>query len=220
MDRRLAIAGGLVLLVAALYWGLGGRLSSPDAPPGDTTDLPRIPANVVGADEPWRLATSPAVNGLQARLRHPPAAEIDTTALRNRRLLRVTYAGPNNDPPALTDGFSVTVTLRDRPADTPLDTLVRRSIRTTRRVGGAVLAPVRPARVRGRPARRWTQESAMGGPVDHQFVALGERTVAQIAASVTGPDTARYERTIDTIRQTIRFVDRGRRGGPPAADRP
>lgn len=207
---RLAIAVGLLLLGAALYWGIEGPFPWTEAPPSSDSVAaarPCIPATVVEGDSAWPVAASPVVNGVRVRLRHPPAAEVDTNAHRGRRRLRVTYAGPNNEPPALTDGFSVAVTLRDRPANTPLDTLARRSIRATRRVGGALLDPVRTTSIRDRPARRWTQESAMGGTVDHHLVVLDGGTLAHIAASVVGTDTARYDRTIDVMRQTLRIVD-------------
>lgn len=211
MSRRLglAIAGGMLLLVAALYWGSMVPLAGTEgAPAGDSAaaDRSRIPADVVDGDRAWPVAASPPVNGVRLRLRHPPSATVDTTLRPGPPRVRVTYAGPDNDPPALTDGFSVTVTLRDRPANTPLDTLVRRSIRSTRRVGGPVLAPVRDTSLLDRPARRWTQESAMGGPVDHHLVALDERTVAHVTASVVGTDTARYERTVAVVRRTLRVV--------------
>lgn len=47
----------------------------------------------------------------------------------------------------------------------------------------------------------------MGGPVDHLLAALDERTVAHVTARVVGADTARYERTIDVLRRTLRVVD-------------
>ena len=212
MSRRLglAIAGGLLLLVAVLYWGSMVPLAGTEGTPaGDSAaaDRSRIPADVVDRDRVWPVAASPPVNGVRLRLRHPPSATVDTTLRPGPPRVRVTYAGPNNDPPTLTDGFSVAVTLRDRPANTPLDTLVRRSIRSTRRVGGPVLAPVGDTSLLDRPARRWTQESAIGGPVDHHLVALDRGTLAQIAASVVGTDTARYDWTIDVMRQTLRIVD-------------
>jgi hypothetical protein len=213
-SRALAIAGGLLLLGAALYWGIEGHFVRPDgAPSSDSAaaDRVRIPADVVDGEESWPVAASPVVNDVRVRLRHPPSAAVDTALRPGPPRVRVTYAGPANDPPALTDGFLLAVTLRNRPSNTPLDTLVRRSIRSTRRVGGPVLAPVRDAPLQGRPGRRWTQESAMGGPVDHHLVALDERTVAHVTASVVGVDTARYERTIDVLRRTLRVVDAERR---------
>jgi hypothetical protein len=221
--RGLVIAGGLLLLGAALYWGVGDRFARTSrAPSSDSAaaDRVRIPADVVDGGEPWPVAASPVVNGVRVRLRHPPSAAVDTSVRPGPPRVRVTYAGPRNDPPALTDGFSVAVALRDRPATTPLDTLVRRSIRSTRRVGGPVLAPVRAAPLQGRPGRRWTQESAMGGPVDHHLVAIDERTVAHVTASVVGTDTARYERTLDVVRRTLRIVDTERRPSSGANIRP
>ncbi|MFB6249727.1 MAG: hypothetical protein ABEL97_14270 [Salinibacter sp.] len=209
--RGLAIAGGLLLIGAALYWGIGDRFAGSSRSDTATADRIRIPADVVDGRRAWPVAASPAVNGVRVRLRYPPSAAVDTTLRPGPSRVRVTYAGPGNDPPALTDGFSVTVTLRERSANTPLDTLVRRSTRATRRVGGPVLAPVRDTSLLDRPARRWTQESAMGGAVDHHLVALSERTVAHVTASVVGADTARYERTIDVLRRTLRVVHAQRR---------
>jgi len=219
MKRGLALLAALLLLGAALYWGLGERGTAPDREEGSLRVT--IPDDVVGAEHPWPTAASPPLHGVQVRLRHPAPAEADTAAGPGPRRLRVLYAGPANEPPALTDGFSLTVALRARATGTPLDTLVHRKIRETRRVGGAVLEPVRRASVRGRPGRRWTQENALGGPADHHLVALDDSTVALISASVVGADTARYERTIDAMRRTLRVVasprapSSGRSARPP-----
>lgn len=64
MSRRLglAITGGLLLLVAALYWGSMVPLAGTEgAPAGDSAaaDRSRIPATVVDGDRAWPVAASP-----------------------------------------------------------------------------------------------------------------------------------------------------------------
>ena len=200
MKRILAVASAVLPLGVAAYWMVGNRL--PLAGKVETQDV----ENVVGAVEAWDSAVSPVVRGVRFRIKSPSGSEVDTTAYRDRRLLRVLYAGPNNEPPALTDGFSPTVSLRPRAAGTPLDTLARRRVEKTRRAGGTVIRPVRRDSFHGRPARTWTQESALGNAVEHRVVALGDRAVAAIAASVVGRDTARYEQTVAAMLQTLQFT--------------
>ena len=203
MKRLLVTLGVLLLIGTAIYWGLGNRGVDLGAAPPDSSQR----ATVVGARAAWTVATSSVVNGVRARLKHPDRLQVDTAARQGRRRLRLLYAGPNNEPPALTDGFSVTISLRPRPPGLPLDTIAQRQIRQAQQVGGAVIAPMRNNRLQGHPARIWTQESAMGSPVTHRLLALNERTVASISASVVGADTARYHRTIEAMLGTLRFVD-------------
>ena len=156
--------------------------------------------------EEWPTAVSPAVGGFRFRIQYPSKVAVDTTAFRDRRLLRFTRSGPNNQPPALTDGFSLTISLRPRSTEAPLDSLAQRQITETRRAGGEVITPVRAARFQDRPSRRWTQESAMGNAVEHRIIALDDHALATTTVSVVGTDTARYTRTITSMLQTLRFA--------------
>jgi hypothetical protein len=218
MKRALAIAGSVLLVAALTLWASGYRL--PTAWTGsvgrtldrlegeETQDSSRASASPPAAAERTDAAdstlVSPASQGYRFRIWKPTSATVDTTEVRGHPFVRFTVAGPENDPPALTDGFTLTVALRPR-AGIPLDSLAQADIAETKQVGGAVLDPVRRDSFRGRPSRFWVQKSAMGGPVTHRLIALGPTAVADVSWSTAGADPQNHEATIRSMLRSLRF---------------
>jgi hypothetical protein len=169
---------------------------------------------VLGVPAFWASARSPAAAGHRFVVRHPHGLRVDTSAHRGRQVLQFLYAGPDNEPPALTDGFTVSVEIAGRSDTLTLRAAARSRIRTTREVGGEVRQAVRDTTVQGRRALAWSQESAMGGVVDHRLVALGPQAMASVTNSVVGRRPA-YEATIAAMLRSLRFRAAGApRAGP------
>ncbi len=144
-------------------------------------------------------------NGYGFTMQHPRALEIDQPHLYHTRFL---YAGPNNDPPALTDGFTVTVRLLGTSPDSSLSQFVDDQISDTRRVGGSLLGLVRDTSHRHRNALAWRVQSAMGPSVRHLTVRLDRETLAAVSTSAVGSDTSTYTRRIDSMLSTLQFRKR------------
>jgi hypothetical protein len=218
MKRALAIAGSVLLVAVLALWAFGYRLPAAWTGSVDRTidqlerrwtqDSSRASARPAAPAERTDAAdstlVSPASQGYRFRIWKPPSATVDTTQVQGHPFIRFTVAGPENDPPALTDGFTLTIALRPR-AGRPLDSLVRAEIAETKQVGGAVLDPVRRDSFRGRPSRTWVQESAMGGPVTHRMTALGTTAVAEVSWSTAGADPQNHETTIGSMLRSLRF---------------
>jgi len=214
MKRAFAIAGSALLVAGLALWASGIR--PPDAWTGAvdrTTDFLKrngaqdsTPASTPTerSDATDSTLVSPASGGYRFRIWQPPTATVDTTQVRGHPFIRFTVAGAKNDPPALTDGFTLTIALRPRDGR-PLDALVQAETAETKQVGGAVLDPVRRDSFRGRPSRIWAQESAMGGAVTHRLVALGETAVADVSWSTAGADPQNHEATIRSMLRSLRF---------------
>ena len=141
----------------------------------------------------------PHVDGWRFALRHPPTTEISRP---NDHTTRFLYAGPDNEPPTLTDGFTVTVHITE---GFSLSSYIEREMETTAQVGREVLEPPVDTTHRDRPAQRWRQESAMGGPVSHWAIALTPTTIAHVARSTVGAETATYDAQTRVLRESLRF---------------
>ena len=218
MKRALGIAGSVCLVAALALWASGYR--PPEAwtgsvdrtidrlERGGTQDSSRAsappPAATERPDAADSTLVSPVSQGYRFRIWKPPSATVDTTQVQGHPFIRFTVAGPENDPPALTDGFTLTIAVRPR-AGRPLDSLVQADIAETQQVGGRVVDPVRRDSFRGRPSRTWGQESAMGGPVTHRMTALGTTAVADVSWSTAGADPQNHDTTIRSMLRSLRF---------------
>jgi hypothetical protein len=125
MKRVLAIAGSVLLFAALTLWASGYRLPTAwtgsvgrtlDRLEGEgAQDSSRASASPPAAAERTDAAdstlVSPVSQGYRFRIWKPPSATVDTTQVRGHPFVRFTVAGPENDPPALTDGFTLTVAL-------------------------------------------------------------------------------------------------------------
>jgi hypothetical protein len=167
--------------------------------------VPDSQAQVGGASDSGRAwFRSPALSGgYSVTMRHRRDADVAVPAADR---VRVRYVGPANEPPALTDGFTVTIRIHEGVGgEAARAAFVERSIASTARVGGEVLRPPRDTTFQSRPALWWRQESAMGGTVTHWAVRLDGRSMATVATSLVGTDTAAYRRRIRALRRSLAF---------------
>lgn len=163
-----------------------------------------VPTNSLHTLDPWFRAPT-GLHEYGYTLQFPRNVDVDRP---RPHLTRFLFAGPTNDPPALTDGFLVNIRLVDTAADTSVQQFVRREIRQSERAGGEVLSPVRDTTLQTRDGLYWRQESVLGNTVDHHVVALDSETAALITSSAVGAKTNLYERTIDAMLSTLRFRKR------------
>lgn len=157
----------------------------------------------------FRSPTGP--NGYGYVLKYPRLLQIDQDRPHHTRFL---YAGPHNEPPALTDGFAVHLGLVGTSPDTSLRESARAQIRQSRRAGGRRLSPLRDTTVQDHRALAWRQESGLGHPTRHLTIALGPETIGTVSASAVGSQTAAYERAIGQMLSTLRFQQRPTSAGP------
>lgn len=139
------------------------------------------------------------------RLKYPRRLQVDQHRLRHTRFI---YAGPKNEPPALTDGFSLHVGLKGISPDSTLREHARIRSQRSRRAGGKRLSSVRDTTVGRHEALFWTEKTAMGPVAHHLAVALGPETIASISYSTVGTRREAYRQTVRRILSTLRFPSR------------
>lgn len=147
-------------------------------------------------------SSAPTPEGWRFAIHRPQSAELKRP---NSRYTRVLYVGPANEPPALTDGFSVVVGFEKKPSTATLQEYVERTIEKQQPGAGPVLRPPRDTSHHKRAAVWWRQESAMGNPVTQWAIAINEGTVANVVTSVTSPDPDRYQRQVRALLQSLHF---------------
>lgn len=160
---------------------------------GDTQD--EAPAT----STPERTTTEQVSNGYALSLVVPEGAELSREA---ERYYKVLYAGPENEDPALTDGYTVTMTLLAKQAGTPLQTFVEDVRADTANAEGATIAEVT---VGGRSGLSFTHETELGNGVTKHYVLVDDETVAEISTSIVGENTEQYESAIDDMLSTLTF---------------
>lgn len=144
-------------------------------------------------------ASGDHARGWRFALSHPADVRISRP---NQRYTRFLHVGPRNEPPALTDGFSVVVGLHCHRG--PLREYVDKAIESPPDDRRVLSSPTDTTH-RGRRAVIWRQVSAMDSSVDHWAVALDSSTVATVAISVTGPASERDRQRARQMRQSLRF---------------
>jgi hypothetical protein len=178
---------------------------------GCRSDIDSAHADALPAPPVWfRSPTGP--HGYGFTLRYPRTLQIKQPRLHHTRFQ---YAAPANEPPALTEGFGVSVRLVDRSPHTPLLQFANEQIAETKRVGGALQSPIRDTTHRSREALFWRQESAMGTSVRILAVALGDNVLARVSTSTVGRDTSTYDRVANDLIRSLQFRKRPTR--PPSS---
>ena len=146
--------------------------------------------------------STPHTNGWRYALRYPRSLEISRPDARTTRFL---YTGPNNDPPALTDGFTVTIRFHTISETTTVQEYIDTEIERQTEVGGSLLRAPDDTTHGDRPAIWWRQESGVGTPVTHWAIALSDSAAAIVSTSAVGADTASYEAHAQAIRASLQF---------------
>lgn len=146
-----------------------------------------------------RYTTEAIANGYALSFVPPAGA---TVSLERDTFYKVLYAGPQNEYPALTDGFTVTMTILAKDPAASLQSFVegeRDSIRT------AVDAPITEATINNREALSFDYQTELGTQASNAYVRIDDETAAVITTSIVNGDTARYERMISDMIATLTF---------------
>lgn len=138
-------------------------------------------------------------------LRYPRPLQVDQHRLRHTRFI---YAGPNNEPPALTDGFSLHIGLERTSPDTTLREHSRAQIQNNRRAGGKRVSAFRDTTIRGHKGLFWREKTAMGPVASRLAVGLGPETLASISYTTVGTSRKAYARHVRRMLATLRFPTR------------
>lgn len=138
-------------------------------------------------------------------LRYPRPLQVDQHRLRHTRFI---YAGPNNEPPALTDGFSVHIGLERTSPDTTLREHARDQIQDNRRVGGKRVSSFRDTTIGSHKGLFWKEKTAMGLVASRLAVGLGPETLASISYTTVGTRRKAYTRHVRRMLSTLRFPTR------------
>lgn len=163
-----------------------------DQQPATTT--PEDTTSELAFVEGWATyATSSLPTNHTLQVRHPQSAEADEDVPGFHQIL---YAGPQNEDPALTDGFSVTITTQTKAATTSVEAVARQD------APGAVTQE----RIGGRFAYTYTDTAAMGNEVTHAYYSLDETAVTKVSFSIIAPEERQemYRRAIGMILTTLR----------------
>lgn len=143
-------------------------------------------------------------------LKYPHRLQVDQHRLHHTRF---TYAGPENEPPALTDGFVLHVGLESISPDSTLRQHARAHSEHPRSGGGMRLSSFRDTTVQNRRALSWTEKTALGPMARHLAVALGPETIASVSYSTVGGRSDVYHRFVREMLSTLRFQ---KRPAPPS----
>ena len=143
-------------------------------------------------------------------LRYPRPLQVEQHRLRHTRFI---YAGPNNEPPALTDGFSLHIGLERTSPDTTLREHARAQIQDNRRVGGKKVSSFRDTTIGSHEGLFWKEKTAMGPVASRLAVGLGPETLASISYTTVGARRKTYARHVRRILSTLRFSTRA---APPS----
>lgn len=125
-----------------------------------------------------------------------------TVSVERDTYYKVLYAGPSNEPPALTDGYTITMTLLDKDPSASFRAFVeseRDSIRT------AVGAPLSETTLSGRDAYVFSYETELGTDATDTFALVDDETVARVTVSAVGPNAQGYRSTINDVLDSIVF---------------
>lgn len=127
----------------------------------------------------------------------------DLSQLRREQssLIRLLYAGPQNEPPALTDGFSVAVGLETISQGTTLTEFAESSAHPP----SPLLSPPQDTSLGTRPAVHWRQKSGLGDSIHRWALRLTDQKVATVATSTMGTDSSRYQTRIDDMLESLEF---------------
>jgi len=151
----------------------------------------------------FRSPTGPGHYGYL--LRYPRHLEIDQPRL---GLVRFLYAGPKNDPPALTDGFTLHIGIEHTSPSASLRERARDRIQNNRRAGGKLVSSFRDTTIRGHEGLVWTEKTAMGPVASRLAVGLGPKTHVSISYSAVGGKQKFYKQQVGRMLSTLRFTTR------------
>lgn len=153
----------------------------------------------VRLNEWFRLPTGLSRHGYL--LRYPRHLQVDQHRLHRTRFI---YAGPKNEPPALTDGFSVHIGLERTSPDTTLREHAREQIQDNRCAGGSESLPSET-----RPSAATRASSGGKKPSWVRWRAalplLGPETLASISYSAVGARRKAYEQHVRRMLATLPF---------------
>lgn len=156
---------------------------------------------------PYRWFRSrPGPHGYGFVVRVPDSLQVSEPATGVTRFL---YAGHRNDPPALTDGFTLTVHFRATPRASSLHEVVQQTIREADSTNGAVLSPPRDTVYHGYRSIYWRQRSALGHPITRWALALDRESVVLLSTARVGPTREVYRQPVSDILSTLKFWHRG-----------
>lgn len=151
----------------------------------------------------FRSPTGPGRYGYL--LRYPRHLEIDQPRL---GLVRFLYAGPKNDPPALTDGFTLHIGIERTSPSASLRERARDQIQNNRRAGGKLVSSFRDTTIRGHESLVWTEKTAMGPVASRLAVGLGPKTYVSVSYSAVGGKRKFYKQQVRRMLSTLRFTIR------------
>lgn len=146
-----------------------------------------------------RTTTDPIVNGYALSFIVPEGATVSQEA---DVFYKVLYAGPNNESPALTDGFTVTMTLEEKAQSTPFREFVETARAALRTPGDGAIAT---STFYGRDGYSFEREIELGNVVTEQYVHVDDTTVARVTVSMVGENAISYRSMVDSLLESLTF---------------
>lgn len=172
---------------AASVWGDGSELVANCRAAGDVA---------LAARE----TTPPLVNGYRISYTPPQGAQVE----REREgVYKILFAGADNEPPALTAGYTITMSLSAKAPEATLADVAAQVAAQDR--AGATSSSFRPARVAGRDAQVFTTTTALGNTVTEHILAVGSSTAARVTTSLVGDNLAAYRAAVAAVLDSLQF---------------
>lgn len=190
---------GVVIVAVLVFILIPDETTTPDRSNEQEQTQEQTEDNRETRSEPGATTTAAIANGYALSFVMPDGATLSREA---GRYYKVLYAGPENEDPALTNGYTVTMTLFEKMPNISLGKFVEDVRQDT---ANAEDAEIREADVAGRGGYVFAHETGLGNTVTEHFTLVDTETVLQISTSVVGTDIASYEADIEELLGTLEF---------------
>ncbi len=155
----------------------------------------------VSGEALYPYTTMEIVDGRALSFVPPPGTDV---SVENETFYKILFAGPTNEPPALTDGYTVTLTLLDKATTTDLAAFVEAERDL---IEPPIEAPLSPVVINGHQGYSFTYETALGTEATSFFWQLREDSVARATVSAVGDNAGGYQPDIDNILESVTLVE-------------
>lgn len=160
----------------------------------------RVYENCVSGQADERYVSEEIVDDHALSFLPPPGTDV---SVERETYYKIIFAGPENQYPALTDGYAITMTLLDMPEGEDLETFVE-GVRDS--IEPPIEAEVSPVEVNGHSGYSFTYETALGTEATDTFWLMDD-VVVHASVSAVGENASSYQADIDSVLQSIALVE-------------
>lgn len=131
----------------------------------------------------------------------PPGTNI---SVERETFYKIIFAGPENQYPALTDGYAITMTLLEKATSTDFEAFVEEE---RDRIEPPIEAELSPVEIGGHPGYAFTYQTALGTEATDTFLLMEDDAVAYLSVSAVGENAESYRADIDNVLESVALVE-------------